>query len=76
MAGPPVARIRQVSGPVISSLQPSMLGMLRQEIAPAGAPAFSAAMAAIFAAFMVHRIALGWGENTMALPAFRAIIAL
>ena len=38
--------------------------------------AFSAATATIRAAFRVHCSALGWGENTMALPDFRAIMAL
>ena len=50
--------------------------MLRQATAPFGAPAACAASATIWAALRVQAMALGWGEKTMALPAFRAIIAL
>ena len=49
---------------------------LRQPIQPAGAPAFSAAAARIRAARKVQSTALGWGENTMALPLLMAIMAL
>ena len=42
----------------------------------AGAPACRAASATSRTASKVHFAALGWGEKTMALPAFRAIIAL
>ena len=76
MAGPPVARISLVSLPLISSRQPSMDGILRQPILPLGAPALSAASDASLAARLVQEMALGWGENTMALPLFRAIMAL
>ena len=76
MPGPPVARISRVSGAVISSWQPAMEAMVTQPMVPLGAPASSAAFATICAAFPVERTALGWGEKTMALPAFTAIMAL
>ena len=76
MAGPPVAKMSLVCGALMSSRHPSMEGMLRQPMIPLGAPAFSAASATSFAARRVQARALGWGENTMPFPAFRAIMAL
>ena len=64
------------SGASISSRHPAMEARLRQLTLPAGAPACSAAAATSFAAAREHCSALGWGEKTMALPAFNAIIAL
>ena len=71
-----VAKISRTWGAAINSWVPAMEAILRQPMDPAGAPAFSAAAAAIFAAANVHCRALGWGEKTMVLPAFRAIMAL
>ena len=76
MAGPPVARINRVSGAPISSWQPEREGMVRQPTEPLGAPAASAAFATSSAARRVQEIALGWGENTIGQPAFRAMMAL
>jgi hypothetical protein len=53
-----------------------MEARLKHPMLPSGAPAWDAASDKIFAARKEHCSALGWGENTMALPAFRAINAL
>ena len=60
----------------MSSSTASMVGMLMQPMAPLGQPADSAAWAMSRAARREQALAPGWGENTMALPPFRAIMDL
>ena len=76
MPGPPVARMSFTSGAPISSWVPAIWLAVRQPTAPAGAPAASAARARSSAAARVHLAAFGWGEQTMAQPAFIAMRAL
>ena len=45
-------------------------------MAPAGAPASSAARRITFTVSWMQLAAPGWGENTMGLPAFMQIMAL
>ena len=73
MAPPPVARMRRTCGACSSSCTASKDGIVRQEIAPFGHPAASAASAMRRAAWSMQRTACGWGEKTMGLPAFRAM---
>ena len=76
MAAPPVARMSRVSRWPISSRVASMVGWATQEMLPGGAPAPSAARRTTFTVSKIQFRALGWGENTMGLPAFRQIMAL
>ena len=76
MAPPPVARIRAVRSFFISACVASIVGTLMADIAPFGQPASHAAREMIRTVSRIHFLAPGWGENTMALPPFKAIIAL
>ena len=76
MAAPPVARMSLTCSWRMSSSTASMVGSVMQPMAPLGQPAASAAAAMRRAVSSVQRLAPGWGEKTMVLPAFSAIMAL
>lgn len=76
MAPPPVARIRRVASWRISAWVASRVGFVMQAMAPAGAPALSAARRTTFTASRMQLAALGCGEKRIGLPAFRQIMAL
>ena len=54
----------------------SRVGVVMQEMLPAGAPALSAARRTTFTVSKMQFTALGWGEKMMGLPAFMQIIDL
>ena len=76
MAPPPVARIRRVSSWRMRALVASRVGVVMQEMLPAGAPAPSAARRTTFTVSRMQFTALGWGEKMMGLPAFIQIMDL
>ena len=67
MAGPPVARIRLISGACMSACDTGIDGDSTQEMIFGGAPAATAASCTICAAAMVALAARGWGHSTSAL---------
>src|SRR5690349_14367671 len=71
MPGPPVARIRLISGWCISALESSTEGWSIQPIRSFGAPAAIAACRTISAALLVASLARGWGEKMIALRVLR-----
>jgi hypothetical protein len=76
MPGPPVARIRLMSGWCISSLETSIEGSSTQAMMPAGAPAATAASYTMRAASQVALAARGCGQKMMPLRVLRLINAL
>jgi len=72
--GPPVAKI--VSDLLINIFVNSKDGTSIHEIIPSGAPASTAASNTIFAASIVHFLALGWGLIIIAFLVFNAINVL
>ena len=71
--GPPVAKIQSMLGCFIKALESSIDGTSIQPIISSGAPAFTAASRTIFAASIVHFLALGCGEKIIPFLVFKAI---
>ena len=69
--GPPVAKVQSASR--IMRPESATVGSSIQPIMFSGAPAFTAASKTIFAASMVHFLALGWGEKIIPFLVFKAI---
>ena len=76
MAEPPVARIMATSRWCIRLSVASMVGMVMQETRFSFPPASAMACRMTLTVSRMQRRAVGWGENTMALPALMAISAL
>src|SRR6266566_6995625 len=70
MPCPPVDRITPVRSCRMRALVASSVGVVMHSMMPSGAPASTAALYRIPAVSQVHRLALGWGLSTIALPAF------
>ena len=76
MAEPPVARIMATSRWRMRLSVASMVGMVMQETRFSLPPVSATACRMTLTVSRMQRRAVGWGENTMALPALMAISAL